>query len=63
MWANKDREQLWQERLAEWKADEKKRRAYAIEHGFPVCQLTAALLPVHVAASMSPAPTAQGPAQ
>jgi hypothetical protein len=36
--ANKDREQLWQERLAEWQAGGKSQRAYAMEHGFPVRQ-------------------------
>jgi hypothetical protein len=68
--ANKEREQLWQERLAEWKAGGKSQRAYAMEHGFPVRQFgywvrrlskprtTAALLPVHVVPSVAPAPTA-----
>lgn len=68
--ANKDREQLWQERLTQWKAGGKSQRAYAIEHGFPVRQFgywvrrltkphtTAALLPVQVAPSMVPATAA-----
>lgn len=70
MVANKDREQLWQERLAEWQAGGKSQRAYAMEHGFPVRQFgywvrrltkpkaSPALLPVHVAPSATLAPAA-----
>ena len=70
MVANKGREQLWQGRLAEWQAGGKSQRAYAIEHGFPVRQFgywvrrltkpkaAPALLPVHVAPSVPPAPSA-----
>lgn len=69
--ANKDREQLWQERLAEWWAGGKSQRAFAIEHAFPARQFACqfaywvrrltkpnaapALLPVHVALSATPA--------
>ena len=65
--ANKDREQLWQERLAQWQAGGKSQRAYAIEHGFPVRQFgnwvrrltkpkaAPALLPVRVPPSAIPA--------
>lgn len=72
--ANKDREQLWQERLAEWWAGGKSQRAYAIEHGSPerqfaywVRRLTKpnaapALLSMHAALSakpvLAPAPSA-----
>ena len=56
-----EREQVWQERVAQWRASGLSQRAYAIEHGFPVRQvgywvrrLTGAravptLLPVRVA--------------
>jgi hypothetical protein len=68
--ANKDREQLWRERLAEWQSGGKSQRAYAMEHGFPVRQFgywvrrltkskaAPALLPVHVALTALPAPAA-----
>ncbi len=67
--ANKEREQLWQERLAQWQASGKSQRAYAIEHGFPVRQFgywvrrlrkpegAPALLPVRVSPSVTPAST------
>lgn len=35
MAANKEREQLWQERVAQWQASGLSQRAYAIEQGFP----------------------------
>ena len=56
-----ERERVWQERVAQWRASGLSQRAYAIEQGFPVRQvgywvrrLTAAqaapaLLPVRVA--------------
>lgn len=58
---NKEREQLWQERIAQWQASGTSMRAYAMEHGFPVRQVgywvrrltksraMPALLPVRVA--------------
>jgi hypothetical protein len=36
---NKEREQLWQERTAQWQASGTSMRAYAMEHGFPVRQV------------------------
>jgi hypothetical protein len=64
--ANEDREQLWQERVAQWQAGGKSQRAYAMEHGFPVRQVgywvrrlskvqaAPALLPVRVASPVAP---------
>ena len=58
---NKEREQLWQDRVAQWQASGMSMRAYAMEHGFPVrqvgywvrrltqAQAAPALLPVRVA--------------
>lgn len=60
--ANKEREQLWQERVAQWQASGLSQRAYAMEQGFPVRQVgywvrrlansqaVPALVPVRVAA-------------
>lgn len=57
---NGEREQVWQERVAQWRASGLSQRAYALQHGFPARQvgywvrrLTAgqaspALLPVRV---------------
>ncbi|SFV08025.1 IS66 family insertion sequence element accessory protein TnpA [Pseudoduganella namucuonensis] len=65
--ANKEREQLWQERVAQWQASGLSQRAYALEQGFPVrqvgywvrrltqSQVAAALLPVRIAAVPAPA--------
>ena len=65
---NAEREQVWQERVAQWRASGLSQRAYAIEQGFPVRQvgywvrrLTAAqaapaLLPVRVVSRAAAAP-------
>lgn len=59
--ANIEREQLWQQRVAQWQASGLSQRAYAIKEGFPVRQVgywvrrltkaqdAPALLPVRVA--------------
>lgn len=59
--AGKEREQLWQERVAQWQASGLSQRAYAVEQGFPLSQIgywvrrlaksqvAPALLPVRVA--------------
>jgi hypothetical protein len=39
MVANKEREQLWQERVSQWQASGLSQRAYAIEQGFPIRQV------------------------
>ena len=66
MVANDEREQLWQERVAQWQASGLSQRAYAVEHGFPARQVgywvrrltksqeVAALVPVRVAAVSVP---------
>ena len=68
--ANKEREQLWQERIAQMQASGMSQRAYAREHGFPVRQVgywvrrltksqaAPALLPVRVASPVAPASAA-----
>jgi hypothetical protein len=68
--ANKEREQLWQERVAQWQASGMSQRAYAMEHGFPVRQVgywvrrltksqaAPALLPVRVTPAAVPAAVA-----
>lgn len=65
MVANSEREQLWQERVAQWQASGLSQRAYAIEQGFSarqvsywVLRLTGAqavpgLLPVRVAPAIA----------
>ena len=65
--ANKEREQLWQERVAQLKASGMSQRAYAMEHGLSehqvsywvrrltIPQAAPALLPVQVAPSLVPA--------
>lgn len=66
--ANKAREQLWQERVAQLQVSGMSQRAYAVEHGFSVRQVgywvrrmtkspatAPALLPVRVAPSAAPA--------
>lgn len=70
MVANKEREQLWQERVAQWQASGLSQRAYAIEQGFPVRQVgywirrvtksqrAPALLPVRVTTSAPAVPAA-----
>lgn len=59
--ANKDREQLWEVRVAQWQASGLSQRAYSIKEGFPIHQVgywvrrptnaqgVPALLPVSVA--------------
>lgn len=59
--ANREREQLWQGRVAQWQASGLSQRAYAIANGFPVRQVgywvrrlaksqeVPALLPVRIA--------------
>ena len=37
--ANKEREQLWQQRVAQWQASGLSLRAYAMKEGFPVRQV------------------------
>lgn len=39
MVTNTERENVWQERVAQWQASGLSQRAYAIEHGFPVRQV------------------------
>jgi hypothetical protein len=68
MMSNMEREQVWQERVAQWRASGLSQRAYAIANGFPVRQvgywvrrLTAgqaapALLPIEVTAAVAAAP-------
>lgn len=58
---NAEREQVWQERVVQWRASGLSQRAYAIEQGYPVrqvgywvrrltgAQAVATLLPVRVA--------------
>jgi hypothetical protein len=65
---NAEREQVWQERVAQWRASGQSQRAYAIEQGFPVRQVgywvrrlttapaVPALLPVRVAPMAAAAP-------
>lgn len=36
---NKDREKVWEERVAQWRASGLSQRAYAIEQGFPILQV------------------------
>jgi len=67
MVANTEREQLWQERVAQWQSSGLSQRAYAIEHGYPIrqvgywvrrltqSQVTPALLPVRIEAVVAPA--------
>lgn len=63
--ANKEREQLWQQRVSQWQASGLSQRAYAIKEGFPVRQVgywvrrltkaqdVPALLPVRVAPAVT----------
>lgn len=37
--SNKDREKVWEERVAQWRASGLSQRAYAIEQGFPIRQV------------------------
>lgn len=37
--SNEDRQQVWEERVAQWRASGMSQRAYAIEHGFPIRQV------------------------
>ena len=39
MVVNKEREQLWRERVAQWQSSGVSQRAWAIEHGFPIRQV------------------------
>jgi hypothetical protein len=64
---NKDRQKVWEERVAQWRASGLSQRAYAIEQGFPVRQIgywvrrltrspaVPGLLPVRVAPAPAPA--------
>ena len=66
--ANAEREKLWQERVAQWRASGLSQRAYAISQGYPIRQVgywvrrlagpeaVPALLPVRVAAAVAAAP-------
>ena len=63
--ANNEREQLWEERVGQWKASGLSQRAFAMEHGYSLSQVgywirrlgklqtEPALLPVRVAAAPS----------
>jgi hypothetical protein len=65
--SNKDREKVWEERVAQWRASGLSQRAYAIEQGLPIRQVgywvrrlaksppVPGLLPVRVAPATSPA--------
>ena len=67
--SNKDREKVWEERVAHWRASGQSQRAYAIEQGYPIRQVgywvrrltksptVPGLLPVRVAPA-APAPAA-----
>lgn len=37
--SNKDREKVWEERVAQWRASGLSQRAYAIEQGYPIRQV------------------------
>ena len=37
--SNEDRQKMWEERVAQWRASGLSQRAYAIEHGFPIRQV------------------------
>lgn len=64
MVVNSEREKVWQERVAQWRASGLSQRAYAIEQGFPIrqvgywvrrlagTQVLPALLPVRVAPAL-----------
>lgn len=64
MMVNSEREKVWQERVAQWRASGLSQRAYAIEQGFPIRQVgywvrrlagapaLPALLPVRVAPAL-----------
>ena len=68
--ANKEREQLWRQRIAQWQVSGLSQRAYAIEQGFPARQVgywvrrltkspvAPALLPVRVALPVAQPPAA-----
>jgi len=63
--SNEDRQKVWEERVAQWRASGLSQRAYAIEHGFPIRQVgywvrrlakvssVPSLLPVRVAPAVS----------
>lgn len=65
MVANSERVELWQERVAQWRASGLSQRAYAIKQGFPIRQVGywvrrlagapagPALLPVRVAPAIA----------
>lgn len=38
--SNKNRQQVWDERVAQWRASGLSQRAYAIEQGFPIRQVS-----------------------
>ena len=37
--SNEDRQKVWEERVAQWRASGLSQRAYAIEQGFPIRQV------------------------
>ena len=37
--SNEERQQVWEERVAQWRASGLSQRAYAIEQGFPIRQV------------------------
>lgn len=37
--SNKDRQKVWEERVAQWRASGRSQRAYASEQGFPIRQV------------------------
>lgn len=37
--SNEDRQKVWEERVAQWRASGLSKRAYAIEQGFPIRQV------------------------
>jgi hypothetical protein len=64
--SNEDRQKVWEERVAQWRASGLSQRAYAIEQGFPIRQVgywvrrlakvtpVPGLLPVRVAPAAAP---------
>lgn len=64
--ANPEREQMWEQRVAHWRASGLSQRAYAIEHGFPIRQMGywvrrlsgATVSPALMPVQMAPAGTA-----
>ncbi len=66
--SNKERQKVWEGRVAQWRASGLSQRAYAIEQGFPIRQVgywvrrltrsqaVSGLLPVRVAPAVSAPP-------